>query len=856
MALAPGAQIGPYRIVALLGRGGMGEVYGARDDRLGRDVAIKVLASRFAESPDRLRRFGQEARAAAALDHPNILAVYDTGTHEGAPYVVSELLHGQTLRDLLGHGALVTRKAVDYAIAVATGLAAAHEKGIVHRDIKPENVFVTDDGRVKILDFGLAKLHDRLPQDGAAAPLEGTIDTTEGMVLGTAGYMSPEQVRGLDLDHRTDIFSFGALLHEMVSGDRAFTGDSAVETMSAILTHDPPLLSATTSTLAQPLASIIQHCLEKERDHRFQSARDLVFALGRLSGVSSADGLASPAGRAPRWRRWVVASAAAAVLLAISGAAYLARPAPVASPPSFQQLTFRRGQIVQARFAPDGQTVISNASWDGKPAEIFSIRLDTAESTELPLAAGTLLRSISRSGELAVIVKESILARVPIGGGGTRDLLDHAIDADWAPDGSFAVIRWEGRRAWLEYPPGKILYEPGTALNVVRFSPDGAYLAMLEQEAMGGGLEWLTIVDRSGAVVQQSRRWAGVMLDSLAWSPNGEVWFTASEIAGPTADIHGMTRDGRERIVHRAMAAARILDIASDGRALLAKDSFRADMSLVDTAVADERDLTWKDWSRPFALSDDGKILAFGEGGRRRVDGRTLGYIRPTNGSPAILVTETGNPGAISHDGRWVVTGGPGQKGLTLVPTGVGQARRLDTGRLAGYSGIPGNRRWMPDGQRITFVGNEVGRPPRVFVQSVAGGLPEPVTPEGVFGPLVVSPDSNQIVVRNQKGELANYPVSGGTPTLLAGALPGDEPLAWSLDGESIWVLQGRTPPTKIFRIELGNGRRTLWRDVPYPDPAAIVPGSLRVVMAADGSKFVYGYQKHLSELYVATGVR
>jgi serine/threonine protein kinase len=853
MALASGATVGPYRILNPLGSGGMGEVYRARDERLGRDVAIKILPSSYAADADRLRRFDQEARAAAALNHPNILAIHDIGTHDGAPYIVSELLQGQTVRDRLGHGALVTRKAVDSAIAVAMGLAAAHDKGIVHRDIKPENVFVTDDGRVKILDFGLAKLREPVA-GGVDSTRIGDKPDTESVILGTAGYMSPEQVRGQAVDHRSDIFSLGAMLYEMVSGHRAFKGETAIETLSAILKHDPPLLSATQAAISPPLATVIQHCLEKDREQRFQSARDLAFALGRLSGTSSADALGPPAGQPTYSRRWLVGSAAAVLLIAAGGAAYLGRPSMVASPPSFKQLTFARGHIMTARFASDGQTVISSASWNGEPWEVLSTRFDTGESTPLPLA-GAFLRSISRSGELAVIVKENVLARVPIGAAGTRELLEYVVDADWAPDGSLAAIRWQGGRAWLEYPIGTTFYESGKAMNVVRVSLDGEFLAVMEQETMGGGREWLTILDRRGDVVKQSQRWSGVVGDSIAWTPDGrEVWFTAAEVPGRAA-IHAMTRDGRERIVYRAMGSVRILDIASDGRALLANDSYRADMSLVDVNASGERDLTWKSWSRPFALSNDGTMLSFGDGGSS-IDGKVLGYIRPTNGAPAVLLSDAGNVGAISPDGKWVLSGTPAGQRLRLVPTSVGEARSLDPGPIAGFSGLPNNRRWMADGQRVVFVGNESGRPRRVFIQDVAGGPPAALTPERAFGPLVVSPDSTVVIVRDPKGQLAKYPVPSGTPTVLAGALPDDEPLAWSEHGESIWVLNRTTTPAKIFRIELRNGRRTLWRDVPYPDPAAIEPGTLRVVMSPDGSKFVYGYQKHLSELYLAKGLR
>ena len=241
MALQPGTKLGPYSILSPLGAGGMGEVYRARDPRLQRDVAVKVLPPEFSQDPERLRRFEQEARSASALNHPHILAVYDLGTHDGAPFLVSELLEGESLRERLRAGALPVRKAVEIAAQIARGLAAAHEKGIVHRDLKPENVFLTKDGRVKILDFGLAKLiHPETSQSKlAAAPTQGA-STDAGMVLGTVGYMSPEQVRGLPADFRSDIFALGAILYEMLAGKRAFQRDSAADTMSAILRDDPP----------------------------------------------------------------------------------------------------------------------------------------------------------------------------------------------------------------------------------------------------------------------------------------------------------------------------------------------------------------------------------------------------------------------------------------------------------------------------------------------------------------------------------------------------------------------------------------------------------------------------------------
>ena len=287
MALTPGSRLGPYEVIAALGAGGMGEVYRARDPRLDRDVAIKVLPAGLSSDPDRLQRFEQEARAAAALNHPNILALYDIGTHDGAPYIVAELLEGATLREQSGGYDLPVRKAIEYAIQVARGLAAAHEKGIVHRDLKPENVFVTDDGRVKILDFGLAKLtQPESPFAGATALPTTPPDTMAGVVLGTIGYMSPEQVRGLAADHRADIFAFGAVLYKMLSGRRAFHGDTAMDAMTAIVKEHPPDLPVAERGMPPALVRIADRCLEKSPAARFQSTRDLAFALESLTTQS------------------------------------------------------------------------------------------------------------------------------------------------------------------------------------------------------------------------------------------------------------------------------------------------------------------------------------------------------------------------------------------------------------------------------------------------------------------------------------------------------------------------------------------------------------------------------------------
>ncbi|HMI30443.1 MAG TPA: serine/threonine-protein kinase, partial [Candidatus Limnocylindrales bacterium] len=378
MTIATGTRLGPYEILAPLGAGGMGEVYRARDTRLGRDVAVKVLPQAFATDPDRLRRFEQEARAAGQLNHPNILVLHDVGTHAGSPYLVTELLEGETLRARMGGEALPARKAIDYALQMARGLAAAHERGLVHRDLKPENVFVLRDGRVKILDFGIAKL--TRPEEGAAggatrsAAPTAAPDTDPGLVMGTAGYMAPEQVRGLPADHRSDIFALGAILYEMLSGHRAFRGETNAETMTAILREEPPELSREGRPIPPALDRIVRHCLEKSPHERFQSASDIAFALEALSGISDSGPKTVVAGGTQGRARRLVVPVLAALLLLAAGAwigSHFAKGGSQA-PTVYRKLTFRRGVVYTARFSGDGHSVYYAAGWDGAKPEVYS----------------------------------------------------------------------------------------------------------------------------------------------------------------------------------------------------------------------------------------------------------------------------------------------------------------------------------------------------------------------------------------------------------------------------------------------------------------------------------------------------
>ncbi|HTD52784.1 MAG TPA: protein kinase, partial [Thermoanaerobaculia bacterium] len=570
-----GARLGPYEILSQVGAGGMGEVYRARDARLGRDVAIKVLPQSFSADADRLRRFEQEARAAGILNHPNITAVYDVGTQDGVAYVVQELLEGETLRSTLAGGKLSMRRAIDYALQIAHGLAAAHDKGIVHRDLKPENIFVTNDGRVKILDFGLAKLTDR-EESGQTTNLPTAAPGTEpGMVLGTLGYMSPEQVRGRPADARSDIFSFGAILHEMLSGQRAFRGDSAADTMSAILKEDPPDLSITNQTVSPGLERIVRHCLEKNPEQRFHSAHDLAFDLGALSGISAParpGAIGSASGGVFR-RRLLQAAAAALVLLAVAAAYGIGRrakrEAAASGKLSFAQLTFRHAPIFNARFAPDGKTVFYSAALSGSTPEIFSLRPDYPGASPRSLR-GIELLAISSRGEMAVLTKarfirhdvfDGTLARMPLEGGAPREILNGVREADWSPDGTdLAIVHDVNGKDRLEFPPGKVLCETGGYFSNPRFSRKGDRIAFFEHPIKFDDRGLVGVVDLSGKKTVLSEGYWG--LEGLAWSSNGEEILYSGGAAYSSFTIYAINLAGQRRVALQSAGGLTIQDVA------------------------------------------------------------------------------------------------------------------------------------------------------------------------------------------------------------------------------------------------------------------------------------------------------
>ena len=853
MALTSGTNIGPYEILSPLGAGGMGEVYRARDSRLGREVALKVLPESFSRDADRLRRFEQEARAVAALNHPNILAIHNVGEQDGAPFIVSELLEGRSLRTELENGALSPRKASDYAAQIAQGLAAAHDKGIVHRDLKPENIFLTTEGRVKILDFGLAKLAPNAR--GAKNESDGltlTSSPTEaGMVMGTAGYMAPEQVRGSGVDSRTDIFAFGAVLYEMISGKRAFRRDTAAETMTAILKDDPPELSEMDYPVSPGLERIVRRCLEKQPEQRFQSAKDLAFALEALSGTTSKSAanvaIAGDVGKMP-WPAFV--AAAAVVGLALGAAiAWYVRPAP-APPPTFTRVSYHRGEVIRGRFAPDTKTVFYSAKFGAGSPDTYSIREDYPASTPVGLA-GALLLAISRQGQMAVLVRPTYfahyewggtLATSPLGGTAPRELLENVVDADWGPDGNELAIIDRGNDKWrLQYPIGKVLLEGEGWMSDMRVSPDGKQVALFRHPPNVDDRGDLVLVDRSAQMKTLSSGWES--LEGLAWAPAGkEIWFSAA-VSGEQWCIHAVTLSGKQRTVYCGTAPTRILDIAASGRALVSTEESRGTMSIVEHGSNQERDLSWLSYSWGPRLSRDGSEMLFTDLSEESGNDYSV-YVRKSDGSPAIRLTGGGYATDISPDGKWamvILPDDPAQR-VQIVPVGPGQ------GRVLHWDGIqPRWSEWFPDGRRILMLASQSGQAEALYLTDVDGSTPKRLSPGSApWG--AVAPDE-QSFISVQKGAVVVRSISDGSSKPIPGIQAEELPIGWA-DTKHVFVQATIATGVRIYKVNIESGQRELWQTITPKDATGLRPMKTPTAITPDGQWMAFGCRTQLGQLY------
>jgi serine/threonine protein kinase len=846
-----GQVIGHYRVIEKIGSGAMGEVFRARDERLGRDVALKLIRPASSANPDHLRRFELEARAAAALNHPNIVAIYDVGVNDGSPYIVCELLEGKTLRQLLAEGALPVRLAVDYSLQIVQGLIAAHDHRIVHRDLKPENLFVTCDGRVKILDFGVAKLQSGEENERSVEQL--TTVTKSGSVIGTVAYMAPEQLRGKTVDHRSDLFSMGAILYEMLTGHRAFRGETEVDTITAVLREDPPESNLEEASAPASFRQIVRHCVEKDPEERFQSARDLAFALETLASPA---GGRTPRLKTPASRTRIVPWAAAGVLLVavlmLVGNQWRMKTLS----PSYQRLTFEQGTVYSARFAPDFQAIVYAAAWNGNPLQLFSTVGDSLLTQPLNLADANLL-AISRTGELAVAlhgahmahleIEGGTLARTPLAGGSPREVLEDVSWADWDAKGELGVVHHVGGRDRIEYPIGHVLYQSNGWISHMRFSAQGDKIAFMDHPAPWDDRGFVSVVDVGGHLNVLSPEC--ISEAGLAWSPDGkEVWYTAAE-TGNNRDLLAVNLSGRVRTILDLPGGMTLEDVAPDGRVLVSLDAERLALA---TAARNGKpsDLSWHDWSVAKDISRDGQSVLFEESSEAAGAHYSLA-IRRIDGSAPVQLGD-GSAGGLSPDGKWAISILPGRPGqVKLVPLGPGQTRAIAAPGLEQI--YNGSAHFLADGKRITVNANEPGHGARCYVLDLNGGKPVPITPEGITGGLV-SPDEQFVLRANDAGVVALYPIAGGAPHPIPDLETGFIPLQWSEDSSSVYGYRPGQVPTKVYKVNLVTGEKTVVQEL-QPETTTGVVSIAPVVVTRDGSRFAYSYYQVFSRLYVISGL-
>jgi Tol biopolymer transport system component/predicted Ser/Thr protein kinase len=871
MPLDPGTKLGPYEVQAAIGAGGMGEVYRARDTRLGRDVAIKVLPQHLSSDLELKERFDREARAISSLNHARICTLHDVGHQDGVDFLVMEYLEGETLAERLRRGALPLKETLKIAMEVCEALDTAHRAGIIHRDLKPGNIMLTKSG-AKLMDFGLAKAAlggmasgiTNAPLLSAAQTVSGPSPlsplTGAGQVIGTVQYMSPEQIEGREADARSDIFALGGVLYEMAAGKRPFDGKSQISVASAILEKEPEAISKLQPVTPPGFEHVVNACLAKNPDERFQSARDVRLELKWIAdGGSQIAALpqipTAKSASANLWRAVAAVAALAAVILA-SLVFLLRRPQ---SLPKYTTVSFREGILQCARFSHDGQTIVYSGAWEGDPPQVTAARVGSPESRSLEIPSGTIA-AISSNDELAVLLGceygflvecGGTLAIVNLAGGSPRNLAEHVAFADWAPDGKQLLIStYSSTGARLEFPPGHVILEQNTGwFGHPRFSPDGSMIAFENHSSSETDDGTIEVLDLNGKQKFISHKW--ISLEGLAWAPDGkEVWFAGTNGSAGWADaIRAITLGGQERTV-LVSPSVRLHDVSKDGRILLSHQSWRRQIIALFPGDAAEHPYSWLDDTSPTGISADGRTISFFESGEvYYIENDDLAYYRPTDGSPAVRLGA--GLATISPDGKFALWRNQTSHKLLLQPLGPGQARELPTPpQVESFA----YEAWSDDGKQIVYEAQNAQKNWNVYRQNVSGGTPVLVKAGGHNSYPVVSPDGSLVALREDGGGISLYSTDGRSNSVpVKGMHEREFPLRFANSGKSLLVVEGDSGrESTLTLVEISSGRRQVWKKI----VTQYRSGQGRLLTATPDLKYyAYCSPRYSSDLYMLENV-
>jgi len=887
-----GETIGPYEVLSELGSGGMGTVYLAQDVRLGRKIALKLLPPHFTYDKDRLRRFQQEARAASALNHPNILTVHEIEQRADLHYIATEFVDGMTLRQHMTNMRMTLNEVLNIAVQVASALHAAHTAGIAHRDIKPENVMIRSDGYVKVLDFGLAKLTE---VDGVQA---ATPETNPGIVMGTPRYMSPEQARGLDVDARTDIFSLGIVIYEMVTGRVPFEGETTSDIIAALIRDEPEPMSVRVPELPPDVDRVVKTALAKDPDQRYQTiaafSSDLQLLKDDLqldakpvrtnsdgSRVSVPDDPRTAASRrfrttdpkayehtgpvSPDRTRWAMPVVLGVLLLVVAVVVIVSfsrRRAALSAkvPQDSHQITNRDGFISGARFRPNGKGIVFSAGFEGRPLELFFADDVQGSATRPAGIQSAAIKSVSSSGKIAVLLNfelnwsdgwQGTLAMLPAEGGKPEIVMEGVDEAAFAPDGNrFAIVRTVGGEQQLEYPVGQVLYKSSGWMSFPRFSPKGDKIAFFEHPIgdNGGSINIFDLSSQKTYVI--SREWTS--LRGLAWNAKtNEIWFGGSRV-GRLQTINAVSLSGelRMNLYQLEKLHTRIEDISEDGRLLVLQGINHSTMTVLGEKAPSEPIDAQFPWTTSVDLSDDGKNLLYynwGFEGSDLSDVKAV-YLRKLDGSPIRL--GPGKALALSRDGKWALAVQTNNyPKLVLLSTSGAAPRTLPNKGIKEYLYAS----FFPDGRQILFTGVEArdGAEIRSYVQDVDTGEMRTLTDEWTEA-LLVSPDGKNVITRPPDLTYYLQPLAGGEPTAIQGLESGEVPIQWSDDSQDIYVKGDGEFATKIYRVNLASGKRTFWKDIDPANKIGLVgldvnPGG--IMITPDGKVCVYTFWTLIQQL-------